>query len=85
MRIAACQTHRTRIPMKHADRYPHLHGQFHWDVPKYFNIAESCGRRWASETPQAVAIIQETEGAFDQGPVASCTFGRLQALSLKHH
>ena len=61
------------------DRYPHLHGDFRWEVPTDFNIAEVCGRRWARETPQAVAIIQETEASFDQGPVALCTYGALQA------
>ena len=63
------------------DRYPILHGQFHWQVPKHFNIAEVCGRRWARKTPQAVAIIQETEGAFESGPVVRCTYGELQALA----
>ncbi len=72
--------------MTMADRYPALHGQFRWQVPKYFNIAEVCGRRWARQTPQAVAIIQETEAAFDQGPVARCTYGALQiqANQLSH-
>jgi acetyl-CoA synthetase len=61
------------------DRYPNLHGQFHWQVPAWFNIAEVCSRRWARQTPHAVAIIQETEAAFDQGPVSHCTYGTLQA------
>ena len=65
--------------MNHTDRYPVLHGQFHWKVPQYFNIAEACSGRWARETPKAVAIIQETEGTFEQGPVAHCTYGALQA------
>ena len=66
-------------PKRVSDRYPVLHGQFQWQVPEYFNIAEVCGRRWARQTPQAVAIIQETEGAFEGGPVARCTYGQLQA------
>lgn len=61
------------------DHYPSLHGQFHWEVPAYFNIAEVCGRRWAKQSPDAVAIIQETERAFEGGPVARCTYGELQA------
>ena len=39
------------------DRYPHLHGDFRWSVPTEFNIAEVCSRRWARQTPQAVAIF----------------------------
>jgi acetyl-CoA synthetase len=61
------------------DRYPILHGQFRWQVPPLFNIAEVCSRRWARQTPQAVAIIQETEAAFEKGPVSHCTYGALQA------
>jgi len=61
------------------DRYPILHGQFRWQVPERFNIADACSRRWARQTPQAVAIIQETESAFEQGPVAHCTYSALQA------
>ena len=61
------------------DRYPILHGQFRWQVPLWFNIAEVCSRRWARQTPQAVAIIQETEAAFEKGPVSHCTYGALQA------
>ena len=61
------------------DRYPILHGQFRWQVPEWFNIAEVCSRRWARQSPQAVAVIQETEALFDQGPVVSCTYATLQA------
>ena len=61
------------------DRYPQLHGDFHWKVPEHFNIADVCGRRWARRTPQAVAIIQETEASFEHGPVAQCTYAQLQA------
>ena len=61
------------------DRYPILHGQFRWQVPLWFNIAEVCSRRWARQTPQAVAIIQESEAAFEKGPVSHCTYGALQA------
>ena len=64
--------------LREGDQYPSLHGQFHWEVPAYFNIAEVCGRRWAKQSPDAVAIIQETERAFEGGPVARCTYGELQ-------
>lgn len=65
--------------LREVDQYPSLHGQFHWEVPADFNIAEVCGRRWAKQSPDAVAIIQETERAFEGGPVARCTYGELQA------
>ena len=61
------------------DLHAQLHGQFRWAVPPEFNIAEVCCRRWARRTPQALAIIQETESDFDQGPRSSCTYGALQA------
>jgi acetyl-CoA synthetase len=37
--------------MNHAapDHYAALHSQFGWHVPKHFNIAEVCSRRWAAE------------------------------------
>ncbi len=60
------------------DHYVHLHGDFRWQVPEDFNIAEVCSRRWARDTPQAVAISQETEDGFDQGPAAQCSYGALQ-------
>jgi len=69
----------TMVRANSNDRYPILHGQFRWQVPPWFNIAEVCSRRWARQTPQAVAIIQETEAAFEKGPVSHCTYGALQA------
>ena len=65
-------------PVSVEDRYPVLHEQFHWDVPDDFNIAQVCGRRWARQTPHAVAIIQETERAFEGGPAVRCTYRELQ-------
>ena len=60
------------------DRYPVLHGTFHWQVPTHFNIAEVCSRRWARSKPKAMAIIHETEAGFPQGPVARLSYGELQ-------
>ena len=34
------------------DPYAHIHSQFKWSVPKYFNMAEVCCQRWA-KTPDA--------------------------------
>ena len=35
------------------DHYDALHGGFRWQVGRYFNMADACCRRWASETPAA--------------------------------
>ena len=36
------------------DAYPHLHGDFRWQVPPDFNIAEACCTRWAHSERIAV-------------------------------
>jgi acetyl-CoA synthetase len=41
------------------DNYAALHGEFTWNVPEQFNIAQVCLHRWARDTPGAVAIIQD--------------------------
>ena len=35
------------------DYYAALHGGFRWQVGRYFNMADACCRRWASQTPVA--------------------------------
>src|SRR5471032_3098418 len=45
--------------MSSNDNYAALHGEFTWNVPERFNIAEMCLHRWARDTPGAVAIIQD--------------------------
>jgi acetyl-CoA synthetase len=45
--------------MSSNDSYAALHGEFTWNVPEQFNIAEMCLHRWARDTPTAVAIIQD--------------------------
>lgn len=52
-----------------------LHGGFRWRVPVRFNIAEACGRRWARDTPLAVALRTRTA----DGRWSSHTFAALQA------
>jgi acetyl-CoA synthetase len=44
------------------DQYADLHGNFRWQVPEDFNIAEVCCTRWAKETPSAVAIREHETG-----------------------
>ena len=45
--------------MSSQDNYATLHGEFAWNVPERFNIAEMCLHRWARDTPGAVAILQD--------------------------
>lgn len=56
------------------DRYAAIHADFRWQVPERFNIAEACCGRWARETPEAIAILFETEA----GCRAHYSYGQLQ-------
>src|SRR5262245_8660603 len=56
------------------DQYRALYDSFRWHVPRDFNIAEVCGRRWAQERSR-VAIYLEDE----QGNARTYTYAALQA------
>ncbi|MCV2366705.1 acyl-CoA synthetase [Roseateles oligotrophus] len=56
------------------DSYAALHAGFHWQVPAEFNLAEVCCGRWARDTPDALAIIFES----DSGCRAQYSYGQLQ-------
>jgi acetyl-CoA synthetase len=56
------------------DPYEPLHAAFRWQVPDDFNIAEACCGRWARETPEATAILFDSES----GCRASYSYGQLQ-------
>ena len=56
------------------DHYASLHAGFRWHVPAKFNIAEQCLRRWARDTPGAVAIIEDAGSASS----VSTTYAALQ-------
>ena len=45
--------------MPHA--YQTLYDGFRWQVPARFNLYEACCARWARRTPDAVALVCETE------------------------
>jgi acetyl-CoA synthetase len=60
--------------MSRQDHYASLHGDFAWNVPEKFNIAEMCLNRWARETPGAVAILQDAGTA----PALPFTYAGLQ-------
>ena len=57
------------------DHHAAMHAAFRWQVPPDFNIAEACCRRWARDTPQAIAILHETEA----GTLTRVAYADLQA------
>jgi acetyl-CoA synthetase len=56
------------------DDYRALYESFRWHVPREFNIAEVCGRRWSQETSR-IALHYEDES----GTRASFTFAAMQS------
>ena len=57
-----------------SDAYALIHGAFRWQVPERLSIAELCCGRWARETPDAPAILFDS----DSGCRAQYSFGQLQ-------
>ena len=68
-------THDENAKVNASDAYAQLHGNFRWQVPKHFNIAEACCARWARDTPDAVAIHYEHE----DGRAGRFTFADLKS------
>ena len=66
------------------DDYPALHRQFRWQVPRQFNMAEVCMRRWAASpgTARRTAIIEHRA----EGVAVRYTYAQLQqaADALSH-
>ncbi|HEX5639706.1 MAG TPA: AMP-binding protein, partial [Burkholderiaceae bacterium] len=56
------------------DQYRSLYDDFRWHVPREFNIAEVCCRRWSQETSR-IALHCEDE----RGNGASYTYSALQS------
>ncbi len=67
-----------------ADHYHSLYGNFRWQVPAVFNIAQACCRRWAQDphSAQRVAVRQHVAS----GPHPTLTYADLlsQANQLSH-
>jgi acetyl-CoA synthetase len=59
-----------------ADAYAALHAGLHWQVPRRFNIADVCCRRWARQpaTAARAAVVWEHE----DGRAGTLTYGQLQ-------
>ncbi len=68
---------RAAMSVDDADHHAALHGDFRWQVPPVFNIAQACGERWACETPERIAILAEDEN----GPMPGCD-GALSCAAL---
>ncbi|MEY4075511.1 MAG: hypothetical protein RJA29_2868, partial [Pseudomonadota bacterium] len=66
------------------DDYPAMHRQFRWQVPRQFNMAEVCMRRWAASpaTARRTAIIEHQA----DGAARRYTYAQLQqaADALSH-
>ncbi|MEX8517058.1 MAG: acyl-CoA synthetase [Leptothrix sp. (in: b-proteobacteria)] len=56
------------------DHYEALHAAWRWQVPARYNIADVCCRRWASATPDAVAIRER----LPDGQNRTYTYAELQ-------
>ena len=54
--------------------YAAIHADFHWRVPDEFSLAEVCCTRWARDTPEATAILFDSE----HGAPVRHSFGQLQ-------
>jgi len=68
-------TKRSELPSDaRFDGYAALHQAFRWQVAEDFSIAEACCGRWARETPNAPAILFES----DSGCRAQYSYGQLQ-------
>ncbi len=56
------------------DLYPHMHARFQWQLPDQISLAELCCGRWARETPEAIAILSDS----DTGCRAHYSYAQLQ-------
>ncbi len=56
------------------DLYPHMHARFQWQLPAQISLAELCCGRWARDTPDAPAILSDS----DTGCRAQYSYGQLQ-------
>ncbi len=62
-----------------ADVHACLHAEFRWQVPERFSFYEACCARWARETPDAVAVVCESE----TGDVERASYAALNLAALR--
>ena len=62
------------------DNYAVMHGDFRWQVPKFFNIAEVCSRRWSGQPYLAVrtAVVEHYGSGTGYGDYADFSYATLQ-------
>lgn len=62
------------------DNYAAVHSGFHWQVPKFFNIAEVCSRRWAGQPYSSVrtAVVEHYGSGSSYGDYADFSYATLQ-------
>ena len=63
-------------PASAVDHYDQLHRRFGWQVPRHFNMAEVCSRRWAAD-PEVAARTAVIACAADR-PDQRHSYGELQ-------
>ena len=61
------------------DNHAPMLAQFHWHVPRHFNIAEVCVRRWAEHSHTANRLAVITHHA--QAPAEQHSFAQIQAAA----
>jgi acetyl-CoA synthetase len=61
------------------DAYAALHKQFRWHVPKHFNMAQMCARRWADnpDTMNSIAVRAHSVGTRGQKSQEFLTYQQL--------
>jgi acetyl-CoA synthetase len=66
------------VKLQH-DTHGRLHRAFRWRVPERFGFFEACCARWARRTPEALALVCESE----RGAPTRHTYAQLHATALK--
>ena len=61
------------------DAHARLYAEFRWQVPERFSFYEACCARWARQTPEAVALVCESEA----GEVDRSSYAALNAAALR--
>ncbi|MEO5771747.1 MAG: AMP-binding protein [Burkholderiaceae bacterium] len=72
-------TSRARPAASTGDAHARLYADFRWQVPHHFNLYGACCARWARETPEAVAVVCESEA----GEVDRTSYAELNASALR--
>ena len=67
------------------DAHARLYADFRWLVPAHFNLYDACCARWARQTPEAVAVVCESEaGEVDRTSYAELNVAALRLAAVLH-